>query len=145
MSRHLQMISEIMTENPISVGPDASLLEAYGEMLENDIRRLPVTASDGALVGIVTMSDIQKALPLRRDDEDTETQLMLNTHKVSEVMTSDPVCVSSEETIQDVAEVMLENQISGIPIIQAGKLVGIVTESDIFALIVETWGDLVPQ
>ena len=108
---------------------------------------LRVTARDGALIGIVTMSDIQKVLPLRRDreDEESSTQLALSAHQVYEVMTSDPVCVSSEETIQDVAEVMLENQISGIPIIQAGKLVGIVTESDIFALIVETWGDLVPQ
>ncbi|MCB0063467.1 MAG: CBS domain-containing protein, partial [Caldilineaceae bacterium] len=78
MTKHLQTISEIMTSPPITVGPEMTLFDAYGEMHENGIRRLPVTAADGTLIGIVTLSDIQKTIPMLRDERDSETELLLN-------------------------------------------------------------------
>lgn len=143
MTRHLQTVAEIMTAPPITVGPNTTLFDAYRQMHENDIRRLPVTAADGSLIGIITLSDIQKTIPMLREDSDSETELLLNGQFVHQVMSADPVTVSSEETIQDVAEAMLENQVSGVPVVQGGKLVGIITESDIFELIVASWGELV--
>lgn len=142
MKKILQSIAKLMTSNPITIRPNTSLFEAYDQMTENDIRRLPVVGSDDTLIGIITLSDVQKAIPQQGSTGDREAELLLNRRHVSQVMTTDPLCVSPEDTIQDVAEIMLENQISGVPVIQGGKVIGIITESDIFRMIVETWGDL---
>lgn len=56
-------------------------------------------------------------------------------------MTSDPITVAPEDTIQGVAELMLENQVSGLPVVQNDRVIGIVTESDIFKLIVASWSE----
>lgn len=58
---------------------------------------------------------------------------------VSDVMTPDPVIVTPEDTIQEVAEQMLENQVSAPPVVQNERVVGIITESDIFKFIVSSW------
>ena len=57
------------------------------------------------------------------------------------MITHDPVTVESDETIQDAAERMLEYQVSGLPVVEGRTPVGIITESDIFRLVVESWGD----
>jgi CBS domain-containing protein len=116
------------------------LVEAYNLMFDNEIRRLPVVEGD-ELVGIVTLSDILQATPGRPDDADLETRLELSSHTVRDMMTYDPITIAPEETIQEAAERMLEYKVSGLPVLQNGRVVGIVTESDIFKLFVETWSE----
>ena len=128
-----------MTRNPISISPNASLVDAYDLMRENGVRRLLVVERE--LVGIVTLSDILRSLPGLLEDGDRETRLMKVTRKVREVMTYDPVTVDPEDTMQEAAERLLEYQISGLPVISGGRPVGIITESDIFRLVVESWSE----
>ncbi|NIN69684.1 MAG: CBS domain-containing protein, partial [Anaerolineae bacterium] len=60
--------------------------------------------------------------------------------KVKEIMTSDPITISQEATIGEAAQVMLDNKVSGLPVAdRGGKLVGIITESDIFRIVVQEW------
>ena len=56
-------------------------------------------------------------------------------------MVADPVTVAPEDTIQDVAEQMLENQVSALPVVQNDRVIGIITESDIFKFIVASWSE----
>jgi acetoin utilization protein AcuB len=60
---------------------------------------------------------------------------------VEDAMTSDPVTVAPDETIQEAAERMLENQVSGLPVVENDHLVGILTESDIFKIVVNWWAE----
>lgn len=138
MKRHKSQVQDFMTEMPVVITPSTSLVEAYNLMFDHEIRRLPVI-SDGELVGIVTLSDILQATPGYFDDADMETRLEMAARTVRDIMTYDPVTVAPEDTIQEAAERLLEYQISGLPVVQDGHVVGIITESDIFRLLVDAW------
>jgi acetoin utilization protein AcuB len=139
MRRTQSQVSDWMTRNPVTISPTASLVEAYNLMRDNEVRRLLVVDND--LIGMLTQSDILRALPGLLDEGDRETRLMKVTRKVRDVMTYDPVTVDPEDTIQEAAERMLEYEISGLPVISGGRPVGIITESDIFRLVVESWSE----
>ena len=138
MQRHKSQVQDLMTENPFVVEPATSLFDAYTLMFEKEIRRLPVV-HDQKLVGMITLSDIQRVLPSVFAETDTDTALEVTPLIVGDVMTADPVTVAPEDTLQDAAEQMLENQVSGLPVVQNDRVIGIITESDIFKLIVASW------
>jgi acetoin utilization protein AcuB len=138
MKHRKSLVQDFMTDHPIVIAPKASLFEAYNVMFDNEVRRLPVV-ENGDLVGIITLSDIQRALPGYADDQDTQTRLALAPRAVQEVMSTDPITVAPDESIQEAAELMLDNQISGLPVVQENQVVGMITESDIFRLFVDSW------
>lgn len=142
MQRTQMQVSDWMTRDPVTVTPQTSLADAYELMLEREVRRLPVT--DGELMGIITLSDILRTLPSLTEEGDDATRLLAVTRRVGEVMTYDPVTIDPEDTIQEAAERMLEYQVSGLPVISGGRVVGIITESDIFRLVVESWAEPTP-
>jgi CBS domain-containing protein len=135
--RYQSEVQDWMTENPATVSPTATLAEAYDLMLEREVRRLPVVEND--LVGIITMGDILRHVPVTSDEGDTETRLLLTEKQVCDVAAYDPITINPSATIQEAAERMLEYQVGGLPVVRNGKLVGIITESDIFRLVVESW------
>ena len=120
---------------------EARLLEAYNTMKDNGVRRLPVVKSNGELIGIITLSDILQHVPFFPDDPELEVDLPLMTLTVQEIMTWEPETISPEATIQEAAELMLEAKISGLPVVDQGRVVGILTESDIFRLVIESWAE----
>ncbi|MCB0047132.1 MAG: CBS domain-containing protein [Caldilineaceae bacterium] len=139
MTRQL-LVQDIMTREPLTAEPDLPLLDAYNRMTENEVRRLPVVES-GELLGMVTLSDLLAAVPTLFSDDDAATKLLLSTRRVRDVMSWSPVTIDPEDTIQDAAERMLDDQVSGLPVISGNRVVGIITESDIFRLVVESWAE----
>ncbi len=133
------LVQDIMTRDPLTVTPETSLIDAYELMTDSEIRRLPVVTNE--LVGIVTLSDILGSIPSLLAEADVETKLLLSARKVRSVMSWSPSVVNPEDTIQDAAERMLDEQVSGLPVISGSNLVGIITESDIFRLVVESWAE----
>lgn len=143
MKRHQSDVGSWMTAPALSIHPKASLFEAYNIMFENDVRRLPVVDRDGSLLGIITMSDVQQASPIApADDGDTTGRLLISSQSVGEIMTPDPVTVAADDTVQEAAERMLEYEISGLPVVEGERVIGIITESDIFRLVVDSWTQL---
>lgn len=140
MKRLRAQVQDYMTTEPIVVEASLPLTQAYDLMFEHEIRRLPVL-EDGVIVGIVTLSDILQALPGRVDELDIATKLDLTARTVGDIMTYDPVTVEPDDTIREAAERMLEYQVSGLPVVQDDHVIGIITESDIFRLIVDGWSD----
>jgi acetoin utilization protein AcuB len=138
MKRRKSQVQEVMTSAPIVISPDATLFDAYCVMFDNEIRRLPVVEDD-ELVGIVTLSDIWQSMSGRLGGVDMETRLKLSARTVRDVMADDPITIASDDTIQEAAERMLEYQISGLPVVEDSHVVGIITETDIFRLIVNGW------
>ena len=135
--RHQSEVQDWMTENPVTIPSEATLAAAYDLMLEREVRRLPVV--DRELVGIITFGDILRLAPVTGEEADTATRLLLTEKRVRDAMAYDPVTINPSATIQEAAERMLEYQVSGIPVIRNGSVIGIITESDIFRLVVESW------
>jgi acetoin utilization protein AcuB len=143
MNRRATEVRKWMTAPALTVSPQTSLLEAYNYMTEHDIRRVPVVDRRNGLMGILTMSDVLRSVPLFFQNTDIATDLLLNDQHVSQIMTTDPITIAPDASVQDAAELMLEYQVSGLPVIEDGFVAGIITESDIFRLVVRSWGELV--
>ncbi len=133
------LVREWMTTAPIVAAPDMTLPDALRIMKRHNIRRLPV-CQDGKLVGIVTRGDLRGAQPSEATTLSVfELNYLVGRMTLDRIMTPDPVTVSPDTTISAAANIMLQRKISGLPVMEAGNLVGIITESDIFRLVVRTW------
>lgn len=139
MLEHIR-VSEWMTSPVQTVTPETPISEAHQMMKEKKIRRLPVVDQHGKLIGIVTIGDIREASP---SDATTLSIWELNylwaQLTISKVMTRNPLTIRIDAPILDAAQIMLEKKISGLPVVDDdGKLVGILTESDIFRMLVKS-------
>ncbi|HXV44538.1 MAG TPA: CBS domain-containing protein [Anaerolineae bacterium] len=135
-----ELVKDWMICNVVTVTPDMTLPDAQRLMTEQGIRRLPVV-ENGHLVGIVTRGDTREADPSSVTFLSTwELNDMLTKTKVGQIMTPKPITISQEATVGEAAQILLEHKISGLPVVDGvGKLVGIITESDIFRLVVRAW------
>ncbi len=133
------LVRNWMAKELTTVEPETEVIEAYQLMIADQIRRLPVVASNG-LVGIVTLSDLYRVFDLLGNKEQVLSQ-ELQEMTVGEVMAPDPVTISEDATIGEAAQKMLENKISGLPVLdpESVNLVGLITESDIFRIVAQEW------
>lgn len=139
-----ELVKDWMSSDVISISPEMTLPEAHQLMVREQIRRLPVVDDHGRLVGIVTLGDVRGAQPSPATSLSIwELNYLLSNLKVEAIMTRDPVTIPLEATIGEAARVMLEKRISGLPVVNAaGRLCGIITESDIFSMVVlHEWGE----
>jgi CBS domain-containing protein len=131
------LVGTWMTPNPYAVAPKATLPEVDTLMKEKRIRRLPVVEHD-KLVGIVTLGDVREAKPSDATSLSIyELNYLLAKLTVDKIMTRNPVTVAPESTLREAAKLMLEKKIGGLPVMAGDKLVGIITESDIFRALVQ--------
>lgn len=135
-----ELVREWMTADVITVTPDTTLPEADRLIVDNMIRRLPVV-KNGKLVGICTYGDIREARPSPATSLSIwELNYLLSQLTIGEIMTTNSITISPEATIGEAARLMLKNQISGLPVVDLhNHLVGIITESDIFRMVVQQW------
>ena len=125
-------IGELMTRSPITVRPDFLMLDARHLMVERKIRHLLVVGADGDLVGIVTDRDIRLNLPSQATSLSVwEVNHLLTKLTVGEVMTRTVITVGPDRDARAAAVLMLDHKIGALPVTDGGKLVGIVTETDI--------------
>lgn len=130
-------VQEWMTPNPIAIGPNTSLGQANRLMKEHGMRRLPVV-DRGKLVGIVTLGDLREASPSDATSLSIfEIHYLLAKLTVKDIMAKNVVTVKPETSVFDAARLMLENKIGGLPVVDGGQVVGIITESDIFRMVVQ--------
>ena len=135
------LVSDWMTPDPLVVHRQTTVPEAYQLMQEYKIRRLPVMAGDD-LVGIVTLGDLRAAQASTASSLSAyELEYLLSQQLVEEIMTVDPITVTGETAIADAAQLMLQHKIGGLPVMAAGRLVGIITESDIFRALIASCGE----
>jgi CBS domain-containing protein len=133
-----ELVRDWMTADVITIYPDTAVPEAHQLMKREEIRRLPVVDNAGRLVGIVTLGDLRAAEPSPATSLSVwELNYVIANLTVDKIMTHDPVTVSPDSTIGEAARTMLENRVSGLPVLDdEGKVVGIITESDIFSMVV---------
>jgi acetoin utilization protein AcuB len=136
------LVRNWMTERLITITPQTTLPEVQRIMFEHNIRRLPVMSS-GKLVGIVTLGDVREAKP---SDATTlsiyELNYLLDQLTAKDFMTPNPITIAPDVTIGEAARLMVEHKIGGLPVVDDGKLVGIITETD-FCLLLMSQPELV--
>ena len=121
------LVKDRMSPRFIIIGPDASLAEARALLDQHRIRHLPVVEK-GNPVGIITDRDIRSAAPASS----------LGQVKVGETMTRNLIMVTPDTQVQEAAKLMVTHRIGGLPVQKEGKLVGIITETDLLNALVET-------
>ncbi|SMP72882.1 CBS domain-containing protein [Desulfonatronum zhilinae] len=147
----MRTAKDIMTRDVVTVTPDTDVNAAAKILLEKDFNGLPVLDEDGKLVGVLCQSDLvvqQREFPLpsfftllggfvaltslsqlqRAVDKMAAT-------KVSQAMTPDPVSVSPDTPVNKLADLMAEKKYHTIPVLEDGKLVGVVGKKDILRLL----------
>ena len=126
------LVRDRMTPDPVIVGPQAMLATAQEYMQVGHFRRLPVI-HDSTLVGILTDRDIR-----RHAGAEDRT-------KVQAAMTESPLTVPPDMAVEEATKLMLRDQISGLPVVENGKLIGIITASDILNAFLEMTGATTPN
>jgi acetoin utilization protein AcuB len=134
-------VKDRMTQNPVTVPEDATFENALHLMKERQIRRLPIVAKDGHLVGIVVEKDLFSASPSTATSLSVfEVHYLLSKLKMKNLMTKRVIAVGDDCPVEEAARIMVDNKIGCLPILKDGKLVGIITETDIFKTFVEILG-----
>jgi acetoin utilization protein AcuB len=135
-----ELVRDWMTSEVITIPPDTSLAQAHKLMQEKSIRRLPVVDHD-RVVGIITLGDVRGAQPSSASSLSIwEMNDLLAKLKIYEIMTQRPVTIPENASIGEAARIMLDKKFSGLPVVDdAGRLVGIITESDIFRFVASEW------
>lgn len=135
------LVRKWMSKNPIVIEENASLSEAINLLKQHKIRRLPVLKKE-ELVGIISDRDLKEASPSKVTSLDIwELHYLMSKIKVRTVMTRNPITVSPDTTLERAAILMFDNKIGGLPVIDRDrKLVGILTEQDVFKALINITG-----
>ena len=129
-----------MTKDPATIGPQTGAAEALGLMQERKFRRLPVVEG-GELVGIITDANLTSALQYYAGRFDKARQKRdFSAILVRNIMTPSPFTVRPDTSVAEAARLMQDRKIGGLPVVEKGRLVGIITESDIFRALLGVLG-----
>jgi CBS domain-containing protein len=133
------LVKDWMTPNPITAIPETTLPDALMVMKKYNIRRLPVMDGD-RLIGIVTRGDLRGAQPSEATSLSIfELHYLVGRITLQQIMTPNPITIPLTATVQDAARLMLQRKVSGLPVMDGNRLAGIITESDIFRMVVSMW------
>jgi acetoin utilization protein AcuB len=135
------LVKERMSHHPITITPDASLNDALRVMREEKVRRLPVLDKKGKLVGIVLEKDLLYASPSPATSLSVhELNYLIARIKVEDLMSKEVITICEDCPLEEAARIMVDNHISGLPVMRGEALVGIITESDLFKIFLELLG-----
>ncbi|HUF26234.1 MAG TPA: CBS domain-containing protein [Gemmatimonadaceae bacterium] len=128
------VVSDIMTARPRTIGPDSAMRDAARDMVRAGVEGLPVVDDEGRLVGMLSERELLRHLlssQLMAASSKTETTGVTQRRTVRDVMTRQVLCVSPEQPLAEVASLMSNKEIDRVPVVHAGRLVGVLTRGDI--------------
>jgi acetoin utilization protein AcuB len=135
------LVGERMTSPALTIGPEMGVQDALALMHRDHVRRFPVVDSRGNLVGIISEKDLLNATP---SDATTlsvwEINYLLSKLTVEKIMTKNVITITRDTPLEEAARIMADKKIGGLPVVEGLKVVGIVTETDIFKLFTEILG-----
>ncbi len=129
-----------MTANPFTIASDASISEVIELMREKNLKRVPVIDGE-KVVGLITQNDLQKVTPTKATTLSIfELNYLLSKAKVKDAMTKNVIGIAPDALLEEAAVLMRDNKVGALVVEKEGKLVGIITESDIFEAFIEILG-----
>ena len=132
--------ADVMTREPVTIAPEDSLMRALEIMRLHHIRRLPVAVGD-TFMGIVALGDVKAAQPSTLTDSQEDFNRVMDETPVSRVMIQQPATIREDTSLYEVARTLQETKYGALPVLQDGRLVGIVTDNDVIRCL----GDLLGQ
>jgi len=123
-------VKDLMIPDPITVSPKSSISDAIEIMKNNSIRHLPVVTKGNMLRGFVTLSRLRQGL----------MPSMLEDVTFSDLIVKKPITVHPEDDVEIAAQLIYKYKIGGMPVVDKGKVVGIITESDILRAFIDMMG-----
>ena len=151
-------VSEVMTTDVLTFGPDDNVAEAMQVLVERGIDGAPVVDADGAVVGMLSTADliVQESrlhfptvisllgatleLPSAKRHFDDDLRRVLGS-TVREVMQADPITIGVDDTVEEAATLLHDHDVSRLPVVADGALVGIVARTDILRAIMSDGAD----
>jgi CBS domain-containing protein len=141
-------VKELMSREVVMIGPKESCLDAVVRMQRARVRHLPVVNRDGLLVGIITDRDLRHHLFTPRVFEalgSTPLDVLLDGVHVAEIMSTAVVTVEAGATLGAAADTMRKHRVGSLPVMENGRMIGIVTEVDILRQISRAEATSVPE
>jgi acetoin utilization protein AcuB len=127
------LVRDYMSQPAIVTSPDMPISDALWTMREHGIRRLPVVGPSGRLLGIVSDRDLLHASPSSATSLSIwEIGYLLGRITVEQVMTREVRTVGLATPLEDAAQTMVDRKIGGLPVVEGERVVGVITETDIF-------------
>jgi acetoin utilization protein AcuB len=134
------LVGERMSRPPITIGPDLPINEALAMFKKERIRRAPIIKG-GKLIGIVSEKDLLNASPSPATTLSVwEMNYLLSKLTVAEVMTKHVITITEDTPIEEAARIMADNKIGGLPVVKGTRVVGIITETNLFKMFLELMG-----
>lgn len=139
------LVKERMTSPVLTITPDVSIQDALARMHKDKVRRYPVVDKHGKLIGIVTEGDLLNAKPSEATTLSVwEITTLLSKITVERVMADKVITTTEDCPIEEAARIMADNEISSLPVMRGKSLVGMITETDIFHILLEMMGGRTP-
>jgi acetoin utilization protein AcuB len=133
-------VRSYMTNDPVTVSPDDNFPQAMSVIRKRNIRHIPVL-DKGCLVGIVVEKDLVSTQPSPATTLSLyEIYSLLETIRVRQIMSRPVITVEGDCPVEEAARIMVENRISCLPVMDGDQLVGIITETDVFKVLMEVLG-----
>lgn len=132
-------VSQIMSKELVTLTPDQSLYEAERLFKKHHIRHIPVVEGD-KLIGIVSYSDLLRiSFADMTDGEEEVTSVVYDMYTIPQIMAKTPLTVTADTSIKEVAEILAAQSFHSIPVVDNGKLVGLVTTTDLIKYLLEQY------
>jgi acetoin utilization protein AcuB len=135
------LVKDRMTPNPIVGRPDMPVTEVQEIMREKKFRHMPILDEEGNLVGLVTQRSLLHALPSDVSGFSRfEISYLLSKIRAKDVMTTEVITIDEDISIEEAAQIMADEKIGCLPVCDGAKMVGIITDNDLFGIMVELMG-----
>jgi acetoin utilization protein AcuB len=125
-----------MTADPVTLGPEDTLMRAVEVMRQKGVRRIPIVAAD-TLLGLLAEGDLKRAQPSALSNSQDEFNQVMETTPVSRIMIQNPITVQEDALLIDAAQMLHTTKFGALPVLREGRLVGILTDTDILRSLVE--------
>lgn len=139
----MHTIASWMSTEVRTVDCDASLREAYELMQRSHVHHLVVTDRDHRVCGVLSDRDVRRAMPsVFASTSAAEFEAILDRIRVGQVMTRDPVTAEPHDSLMHAARAMLEGRFSMLPVVADGRLLGVITDTDLLRALAMQPGEL---
>lgn len=129
-------VANVMTHDPVTLGPEDSLMGALELMRKRGIRRVPIVVAD-TLVGLLAEGDLKRAQPSALSDSEEEFVRVMEETPVSRIMINKPLSVSEETPLLEATRTLHTTKFGALPVLRDGRLVGIITDTDLLACLAD--------
>ena len=129
-------VRDVMTRDPFTLEPEDSLMKAVEMMRLRGVRRAPIVLA-GMLVGLLVEGDLKRAEPSTLSDSQDHFIKVMEETPVSRIMIQNPVIITPDESLLSAAEVLHTTKYGALPVVEDGKVIGILTDNDLIRTLVE--------